>query len=199
MTTEEQPRRYHLHFDTSVTGAGALVSRQGNDFALYAISQFRYGTPKGDDALAALFAAARIVGATVSAEEPQGRDKQGTGIRRSTHGWVMVLKEMTRHAGLVWGGSIHPGTAKKALTGDGAASKEKVILFAKLRFGLDLTPKQEHTADAIAGAIAALQGKYLEHAKRQRALPGAVKQAIDQARGKTRKGKPAPAYSLFTE
>jgi hypothetical protein len=181
-TTDTTDRRYHLHFDTSVTGAGALVSRQGNDFALITYRQFRYGTAAGDRALAELFADAQNTGATVSAEEPQGRDRQGTSIRRSTHGWVMVLKEMTRHAGLTWGGSIHPGTAKKAMTGDGAARKEKVILFVKLRFGLDLTPKQEHTADAIAGAVAALQGHYLQRKKKQRTLPGTVTQAIAKAR-----------------
>lgn len=196
MTTDT--RRYVLYFDTSVTGAGALVSQYGNTFTVHQVEQFKYGTPKGDLALSRLFDAAKAVGASVGAEEPQGRDRRGTAIRRSTHGWLMVLKERARHEGLPWGGSVHPGTAKKALTGDGAANKQKMITYANLRFGLDLQfPKEEHAADAIAGGIACLEGRTLTHGKGPK-LPATIEQAVKKAGGR-RKKTDLPDYALFME
>jgi Holliday junction resolvasome RuvABC endonuclease subunit len=67
---------------------------------------------------------------------------------------VGTLEEMAEAAGLGraprW--RIAPGTAKVALTGYGAASKDAMVQAARVRYGVTV---DEHGADAIAVALAA--------------------------------------------
>lgn len=159
-----------LYFDPSRTGAGALVSIDDARVTMVmTYKQFTFGTPLGDTVLGYLFGLARQHGAAVAAEEPQGTDARGRAIRRAQAEIIGELKARARQCELPWAGVVAPGTAKVALTGRGTASKREMIRMANLRFRLLLRdPEDEHIADAIGGALAALEGRFMQRHPRQR-------------------------------
>jgi len=159
-----------LYFDPSKTGAGALMSMdEYRVTVLVMYQQFTFGSVAGDAALDVLFEMAAKRGAVVAAEEPQGTDARGRALRRAQAEVIGELKARTRRHGLEWAGVVVPATAKVALTGSGKASKRDMIRFANLRFRLDLRdPEDEHAADAIGGALAALEGRFVQRHPRQR-------------------------------
>jgi len=154
-----------LYFDPSAQGAGAVL--QG--LHLVAWSDVAFGTDQGDEALDYLFAFAVRLQAGVSCEEPLGHDARGNSIRRAQLQRIGILQDMARRMGLAWLGTVAPGTAKLALTGSGRATKPMMIRMANLRFVAPLQavpladPDGEHCADAIGGAVAALQGRFVVH------------------------------------
>jgi len=157
-----------LFFDTSQVGAGVLLSREGSKYTLHAYQTIKFGTTEGDAALEALFTAAAAIKhghnekTGVSAEQPCGYDRRGLSIRAKANGVIGVLQSYARRFELPWRGEIAPGTAKKALTGDGRAQKPAMVWYANIIFGLTLKlPADEHAADACGGAMAALSGQYI--------------------------------------
>lgn len=188
------PDRAVLFFDTSSTAAGVLLEAARPESRIVALERFAFESSLGDQAVAALFAAAtawreRHPGGTlevgceaiyVSQSNPAARSIQEAINRRKG-----VLQLLARQAGLRWGGELSPGTGKLALTGRGNAGKERMVMTANARFGaqiMALTGKRllftgnaktcgEHVADALGGGLAALAGRWQETPaeKRERA------------------------------
>ena len=151
-----------LFWDTSQTGAGVLLSRDGHRYTLHAYQTVKFFSPEGEAQLTTLFTAAAALKAGTAAEMPQGYDSRGQAIRARANQVIGVLKLLAAQHGVKWAGDIAPITAKAALAG-GRAKKKDMILMANAVFGLSLSlPADEHIADAIGGAMAALDGRFIQ-------------------------------------
>lgn len=167
-----------LFFDTSRTGAGCLM-RPGRPLPeLVLLRRVCFGTDAGDAALAELFSAAaalRAAGLLVEAgaEQPQGRDPRFQSGRAMANAHIGVLQDWCRRHGVPWGGVYAPATAKVSLAHHGRAGKDRMIQAANLLYGAQLEAVygrrlvhtgdsltcDEHCADALGGAMAAVSGK----------------------------------------
>ncbi|MHB9105775.1 MAG: hypothetical protein ACYDCO_01850 [Armatimonadota bacterium] len=171
-------RKAVLFFDTSKTGAGCLLKESRPLPELVDLGRVRYGTDEGDEVLLCLFAKAKALRAEgwtveVSAEEPQGYDPKFQSGRAMANHHIGILQDYARRNGLTWGGVYAPATAKATLANNGRASKEHMVQAANTLFGAqieavygrkliytgDSRTCDEHCADALGGALAAVWGK----------------------------------------
>jgi hypothetical protein len=172
-------KRACLFFDTSSTGAGALMSeRPGGIPVLHALRVVSYGTDEGRSAMRALFAAASDLQrqgyrVEVGAEQPQGQDTRFAQGRAIANGNIARIQDMASDCGVPWGGVYAPATPKATLGQSGKADKKTMISWANRLYGQRITELKggllvytgeektcgEHEADAIGGAMAACAGK----------------------------------------
>jgi hypothetical protein len=138
----------HLSFDDS--GKATAVATATHPLA----------SQRGRDAIRAFLETAVAAGATLWTHEKRwngataGRSQAvGARIGAGQGEAVGMLKEMAFLTGaLTILSPIPPARAKRALTGNGRATKPGVMAFARTRYGVTGT---EHEADAVAVAVAA--------------------------------------------
>lgn len=192
-----------LFFDTSKVTAGCLMQEARPLPILLELVRIYYGTDMGDEALRALFSRAQALRGEgyhveVGAEQPQGTDPRFQSGRAMANAHIGVLQDYTRRYGVTWGGVYAPATCKLALTGNGAAGKERMIQFANARYGDDIERVYgrrlvftgdsrtccEHEADAIGGALAMAAGKpYIIRATGGRTHKAFARRVIEKTAG----------------
>jgi Holliday junction resolvasome RuvABC endonuclease subunit len=169
-TAQHGPCRTVLYLDNGNMIGYAILRYEEDRPRLLAHGQANLNTQKGQAQLESVFAlAARYHGCGVACEAPMGGGSPKTfrivSNQRLRQG---ELQATARQHGLPWVGTVNPMTAKKALTGNGRAGKDLMCRFANTLFGLDLTVEDEHTADAIAGGLASLEGRFAGKGKAAR-------------------------------